>query len=181
MTLDVILYLIYSICNIQISLLNIEVIHELKGANEMMEYEVVTLPEKMIVGVSEVTGNQDPKMGEIIGELWNQLYQGGLYQRIQNKKTPYSIGLYSDYTEDKYCVTVGCEAEQAGNESLSMKRLPAGKYAKFAVHGNVVTAVQDAWTEIWKMDLPRSYTGDYEEYVSSEMEQADINIYIALM
>ena len=146
----------------------------------MIEYEVVALPERTVVGVSAVTGNQDPDMGRIIGDLWNRLYEGGVYNQIPNKKNGYSIGLYSDYQEDQYCVTVGCEVTKEGNEELSKKVLPAGKYAKFSIHGNVVTAVQEAWTEIWKMDLPRSFTGDYEEYISSEMEQAEINIYIAL-
>jgi predicted transcriptional regulator YdeE len=41
-------------------------------------------------------------------------------------------------------------------------------------------AVAEAWEEIWKMDLERSFTGDFEEYLNSDWENADIDIYIAL-
>ncbi len=42
------------------------------------------------------------------------------------------------------------------------------------------TAVAKAWDEIWKIDLDRSFTGDFEEYLNSDFENADIDIYIAL-
>ncbi len=42
------------------------------------------------------------------------------------------------------------------------------------------TAVAKAWDKIWKMDLDRSFTGDFEEYLNSDFENADIDIYIAL-
>lgn len=48
-----------------------------------MKYEIVNLEKKMVVGVSEVTGNDDPKMGEIIGGLWEKLYQGGVNAKIK--------------------------------------------------------------------------------------------------
>lgn len=37
-----------------------------------MEYKVVLLEEKAIVGLSAMTGNNDPDMGTIIGGLWNE-------------------------------------------------------------------------------------------------------------
>jgi predicted transcriptional regulator YdeE len=37
-----------------------------------------------------------------------------------------------------------------------------------------------AWGEIWKMDLDRSFTGDFEEYLTGDVENCDIDIYIAL-
>ncbi len=41
-------------------------------------------------------------------------------------------------------------------------------------------AVAEAWQTIWGMDLDRSFTGDFEEYLNSDWENADIDIYIAL-
>ena len=40
--------------------------------------------------------------------------------------------------------------------------------------------VAEAWNEIWKMDLNRSFTGDFEEYLNNDFDNSDINIYIAL-
>ena len=145
-----------------------------------MNYEIVTLAEKTVVGVSAVTGNNDPKMGEVISGLWEKLYQGGVNPTIKNKVNDHAIGLYSDYTEDQYCVTAGNEVSKAENDELTVKTIPAGKYAKFSVHGHMVTAVAEAWGEIWKLDLDRSFTGDFEEYLNSDWEEADIDIYIAL-
>ena len=35
-----------------------------------MNYEIVNLEQKTVVGVSAITGNADPKMGEVINGLW---------------------------------------------------------------------------------------------------------------
>lgn len=145
-----------------------------------MKYEVVNLEEKIVVGVSAVTSNDSPDMGAVIGGLWEKLYQGGINDKIKNKVNQYAIGLYSDYSGEKYTVTAGNEVSANENEDLSVKIIPAGKYAKFQIHGNMVTAVADAWNEIWNMNLERSFTGDFEEYLNSDWENADINIYIAL-
>ena len=63
-----------------------------------MNYENVYLEEKTIIGLSAVTGNSDPQMGEIIGGLWKNFYQNGIYDSIRNKVNEYAIGLYSHCT-----------------------------------------------------------------------------------
>lgn len=146
-----------------------------------MNYEIVNLDEKTIVGVSAVTNNNDPKMGEKIGQLWVDLYQGGVNQNIKNKVNDYAIGLYSDYQANgEYTVTAGNEVSKAENSEYVTKIIPAGKYAKFSVHGHMERAVAEAWGEIWKMELDRSFSGDFEEYLNSDFDNADIDIYVAL-
>lgn len=145
-----------------------------------MNYEVVNLEKKIITGVSATTSNSDPEMGKIIRGLWEKLYQGGVNAIIKNKVNEYAVGLYSDYTANSYCVTAGNEVSKAENPELTVKIIPAGKYAKFSVHGHMEKAVARAWEEIWKMNLDRSFTGDFEEYLNSDFENCDINIYIAL-
>jgi len=86
---------------------------------------------------------------------------------------------------DKKTITAKAFAERFAvskteNDELSVKIIPTGKYAKFSVHGHMEKAVAKAWGEIWKMDLDRSFTGDFEEYLTSDWENADIDIYIAL-
>ncbi|MBE6034790.1 GyrI-like domain-containing protein [Aminipila sp.] len=145
-----------------------------------MDYQVVTLKEKIVVGVSAVTSNSDPKMTETIENLWSKLYQEGVHESIKNKLNDYAIGLYSEYEGENYCVTAGNEVSKAENEELSVKVIPPGKYAKFSVHGHMQTAVVEAWNVIWQMDLDRSFTGDFEEYLNDDFENADIDIYVAL-
>lgn len=145
-----------------------------------MEYKIVNLEEKIVVGVSAVTGNNDPNMGKIIGGLWEKLYQGGINESIKNKVNEYAIGLYSDYEDDRYLVTVGNEVCKAQNEGLTVKKIPAGKYAKFSIEGPMEKAVAEAWSKIWQMDLDRSYKADFEEYLNSDFNNAKVDIYISL-
>lgn len=145
-----------------------------------MKYEIVNLEEKIVVGVSAITSNDDPNMGQVIGGLWEKLYQGGVNELIKNKKNEYAIGLYSDYENNKYCVTVGNEISRLENEELTVKKIPAGKYAKFSIEGDMQRAVGEAWNKIWKMDLDRSYKADFEEYLNSDYNNAKIDIYISL-
>ena len=145
-----------------------------------MKYEVVELNEKKVVGVSAVTSNSAPDMSAVIGGLWTKLYQGGVSEKIKNRVNEYAIGLYSDYSGDNYMITVGNEVSAVENDGLAVKIIPAGRYAKFSVHGNMVTDVVKAWGEIWNMDLGRSFTADFEEYLNSDFENADIDIYVSL-
>lgn len=145
-----------------------------------MNYEIVNLEEKIVVGVSAITGNNDINMGKTIGGLWEKLYQDGINETIKNKVNEYAIGLYSDYENDNYLVTVGNEVCKAENEGLTIKKIPAGKYAKFSIEGHMQKAVENTWNKIWQMDLDRSYEADFEEYLNSDFDNAKIDIYISL-
>ena len=142
-----------------------------------MNYEIVELKEKTIVGFAARTSNEDPQMGAIIGDLWKQLYTPENTEKIQNRVNAYAIGLYSDYDKEGYQVTAGFEVSDAeSGNGFTVKTIPAGRYAKFSVHGDMIEAVADSWKEIWETPLDRTFTGDFEEYLSQE----DINIYIAI-
>ncbi|HNX63614.1 MAG TPA: GyrI-like domain-containing protein [Oscillospiraceae bacterium] len=147
-----------------------------------MNYEIVNLEEKVIVGLTARTGNTNPDIQKIVGGLWQDFMGKGISDSLKNKANPYCVGLYTNYNfEDvTYDVTVGAEVSQNANPELSYKIIPAGKYAKFNIKGDVVRDVSNAWNEIWEMPLERTYTADFEEYLSNENGVADINIYIAL-
>ena len=142
-----------------------------------MNYEIVELKEKTIVGFAARTSNEDPQMGAIIGDLWKQLYTPENTEKIQNRVNSYAIGLYSNYDKEGYQVTAGFEVSDAENgNGFAVKTIPAGRYAKFSVHGDMIEAVANSWKEIWETSLDRTFTGDFEEYLSQE----DIDIYIAI-
>ena len=142
-----------------------------------MNYEIVELKEKTIVGFAARTSNEDPQMGAIIGDLWKQLYTPENTEKIQNRVNAYAIGLYSDYDKEGYQVTAGFEVSDAeSGNGFTVKTIPAGRYAKFSVHGDMIEAVANSWKEIWETPLDRTFTGDFEEYLSQE----EIDIYIAI-
>lgn len=150
-----------------------------------MEYEIVTLKEKIAVGISARTNNSSPDMGAVIGGLWNRFYNEGIYASIPDKANEKALGIYTDYAGDEkadYTAMAACEAtrQPQENEKYTVHRIPAGRYAKFIVHGDMVQAVADAWTEIWQMNLPRTFLSDFEEYQDDNMENATIHIYVGL-
>lgn len=150
-----------------------------------MNYEIVTLKEKTVVGIAAKTNNYDPNMGTVIGGLWNRFYGEKIYDSIPDKKNNKALGIYTDYEgdeKDNYTVLVACEVNStpANNNSLSVRKIPEGNYAKFVVKGDMYKAVADAWQKIWQMNLPRTFIYDFEEYQNDDMNNAEIHIYIGI-
>lgn len=151
-----------------------------------MNYEIVTLQEKTIVGITARTANTAPDMGAVIGGLWQQLFENELFFSIADKANDFAVGLYSGYSgsaHEEYDITVGCEVTRAGElpEGMVKKVIPQGRYAEFVVFGDQVKAVSGAWAEIWALPLMRSFTGDFEEYVSTDANgDCEVHIYVAL-
>lgn len=149
-----------------------------------MDYEIVTLQEKTVAGIAARTNNSAPDMGEVIGGLWNRFYTEGIYTGIPDKANEKALGLYTDYAGDEtgdYTVMVCCEVSQeSASTQYAVRKIPAGRYARFVVKGDMRTAVAGAWQEIWKMGLPRSFVCDFEEYQNDDMEHAEIHLYISL-
>ncbi|MBT9776073.1 AraC family transcriptional regulator [Clostridium sp. MCC353] len=150
-----------------------------------MTYEIVELAEKTVVGLEARTNNGDESMGMVIGGLWQKFYGAGIYEGIQDKTNGRSLGIYTEYEGDEtsdYTFLVACEVNRAEDmpEGTVVKTIPAGKYARFIVKGHVQKAVMEFWQELWKMDLPRAFGSDFEEYQDGDMENAEIHIYIGL-
>ncbi|MCI8668654.1 MAG: AraC family transcriptional regulator [Lachnospiraceae bacterium] len=161
-----------------------------------MNYEIVTLTAKTVLGIAARTNNQAPDMGMVIGGLWKRFYSEGIYAEIPGKVNNKALGIYTEYAgneREDYTVMTAYETELTEEEKdsvllecrkfakdIRMMTIPAGKYARFIVTGDMHQAVAAAWQEIWKMDLSRSFICDFEEYQNDDMEQAEIHIYIGL-
>ena len=149
-----------------------------------MDYEIVTLEEKIAAGLSARTNNGASNMGAVIGGLWNRFFNEGVYGAVPNKANGKALGIYTDYAGDEkadYTVMAACEVTQEPEAgTCALCRIPAGRYAKFVVHGDMVQAVAAAWQEIWQMNLPRTFQCDFEEYQDDSMDNAEIHIYIGL-
>lgn len=145
-----------------------------------MEYEIVNLEEKKAVGISAVTNNKSPEMPKIIGGLWDEFYKK-VYGEINDKANNKSIGMYHKYQPNgDYTVSI-CAEVNGTNQKYEVITIPSGKYAKFIVKGNVVTAVQEFWQKVWNMNLDRSFVCDFEEYqVGDDMDNMEIHMYISL-
>lgn len=153
-----------------------------------MKYEIVHLEEFSVAGLAARTNNASPDMGAVIGGLWNRFYSDGIYSSLPHKTTQKAMGIYTDYTQDEksdYTILTACEvSSDIPRDSLPsdvvIRRFPAATYAKFVVKGPMDTAVTQFWQELWTMDLPRTFICDFEEYQNSDMEQAEIHMYISI-
>lgn len=150
-----------------------------------MKYEIVNLQEKRVAGYAARTNNTAPEMRQIIGGLWQKFYSDKGYPVIPDKRNDKALGIYTDYVADEkedYTVLVACEVTDSAvvPKQFTVRTIPAGKYAKFIVRGNMITAVAAFWQELWQMELNRSFICDFEEYQNADCENAEIHIYIGL-
>ena len=150
-----------------------------------MNYEIVNLTEKTVVGLTARTNNAAPDMGTVIGGLWSRFFGDGIYTAIEQKANDKSLGIYTDYAgneNDDYSVVVACEVKAADAipEDTVVKKIPAGRYAEFKVRGHMQAAVAAFWQQLWDIKLPRSYECDFEEYQNCDPDNAVIHIYIGL-
>ncbi len=140
-----------------------------------MNYEIVKLPARKIVGIGVRTGNDAPDCSQKIGALWERV----LCKESAQKKY---YGLYTDYQwqDNSYLAVVGTEGTVCASDEVCIE-ISAGEYARFYFKGNVRTEIRAVWEKIWQMDLPRVYTVDFEEYLSCDAEgQGEVYIYVAL-
>jgi predicted transcriptional regulator YdeE len=148
-----------------------------------MEYEVVELKEAKVAGFAARTNNSAPDMGAVIGGLWQKFFAEGGYDALSGKVSGKAMGIYTDYENDEhgdYTVMTACVVDGDVPDSFETHVLPAGKYAKFIVRGNMVTAVGEFWQKLWEMKLDRTYVFDFEEYQNADPENCEIHIYIGI-
>lgn len=144
-----------------------------------MDYEIVNLKERTVAGLSAETNLNSPEASGVIGKLWERFY-GGTYTSLKGKVNERCMGLYTDYKQDGgYKVMVCCEVNTKEQDADTMV-IPAGKYAKFVIHGHIVTAVQEFWQKLWEMKLDRSFVCDFEEYQGGDMNDMEIHMYISI-
>lgn len=150
-----------------------------------MDYKIVNLDKKIVVGKSIITTNEKGQSMKDIGMMWNQFINEGVYNDVKNKINLKGIGLYTDYEGDHtkpYRFMCCAEVNESDNSNLETRTIDGGKYAKFVVKGDMVESVGKAWQEIWNMDLDRKFSYDFEHYHndSEDINNQIIDIYISL-
>jgi predicted transcriptional regulator YdeE len=149
-----------------------------------MDYTTVSLPPITIVGISARVSNERPQE---IGKLWQQFYAQGIADKIPDKKSENIYSAYIDYESDHtkpYTLVIGCEVNDAGSlpADLVCKTIPAAQYAVIPANGKQPEALIAAWQKVWKSDLPRTYSGDFDLYVSQGAgpEDLGVSLYVAI-
>lgn len=152
-----------------------------------MQYEIVKVPEKFLLGIGLKTTNENKRASKDIAKVWKEIWNKDTFLYIENKKNKFLYGLYTKYEGDytkPYYYYVCCEITDAVNtdEKMSVFSIPETKYAKFSIRGNYMESVEKLWNIIWKTELERKYTYDFELYHLDGETPDDqlLEIYIAI-
>jgi len=147
-----------------------------------------------MAGLATRTNNAAELSGKgKIGSVWESFLQPGMAARIPNKIGVDLIAVYSDYETDHtghytYLLGLPISSTEAQPRTLTVKHVPAGRYAVFTSNrGPIVKVVQETWQRIWSMSEKelggkRAFRSDYEIYDqrSADPENAQIDVYVGL-
>lgn len=149
----------------------------------------VKVEKATLIGLSlpTQTTNQNNQSATDCGNLWQQFETGNYLDRIPNKLSSDIYAVYhtydSDYTQP-YSYFIGCKVNPGTEipKGLATISLSEGTYLKIEAQGTMPDCVANAWKEIWKTDIPRAYTTDFEVYDerSKDWSNAEVDIYLSV-
>jgi predicted transcriptional regulator YdeE len=116
-----------------------------------------------------------------------RFFKDNIHAKIPNKINHNILALYTNYEGDHtkpYSWILGCEVSSLEEVPTRLvgKIIPASKYAVFTTQGRFPEGLIAAWQAVWKSNLPRSYTSDFEVYRSDfdPQKKPEVKIYIAI-
>ncbi|MCA6068076.1 GyrI-like domain-containing protein [Chryseobacterium sp. RG1] len=139
-----------------------------------------------VIGISVRTTNENEQAGKDIPVLWEKLMNENILSNIPNTidNTIYSI--YTDYEKDHtkpYTTVLGCKVESLDfiPEGMVGYSFDGGKYVKFTATGDLSkNLVINEWLKIWKMDVGRIFTADFEIYGEKAQNPTDAEVDILI-
>jgi predicted transcriptional regulator YdeE len=146
-------------------------------------YKIVQKTSFQIVGLALQTSNLSAAID--IPQFWDRIRDSDVLSTIPNKVSNDIFGLYTDYEGDHsagYTLIAGCEVGTVGKipRDMIVKTVPASAYAVFTTKGSFPQSVYETWQIIWHLNLPRTYTGDFEVYGEKFIKNSEVEIYIAI-
>jgi len=151
-----------------------------------MNYSIITLPAKYIIGITIRTAN-DGSAAQDIPALWQKFYQTNVLQNIPHKKSNEIFALYCNYEGDytqPYSVIIGCEVDSIEDIPADMvaQQIPASTYAVYKAPGPFPQELVKTWHTIWLSSLKRTYTGDFELYRTDfeATQNPEVDVYVAI-
>ena len=148
----------------------------------------VTIEPFKVIGIAVRTSNVNGQSGQDIGALWGKFMSEGIVDKIPNKLNTNVFSIYTNYEGDHmmpYDTILGCKVDSLDTipEGMVGQAFEGGSYGQFVSKGDLTKGVVfGTWSEIWKMDLERVYTADFEIYGEKAQNPADaeVDVLIAL-
>jgi predicted transcriptional regulator YdeE len=131
-----------------------------------MSYQLRGADGLVVIGISTRASNASP---EKIGDLWRRFHAQGNQKIVEARLDEAVYCVYCEYEGDAsqaYTVVVGCAVapDAAVPDGLKKIGIAAGRYAVFAVMGELPMGVFAAWSEVWATPLDRRYQADFDRY-----------------
>jgi len=141
-----------------------------------------------VIGIAVRTTNENGQSAQDIGKLWGKFMSEGIAQKIPNTVDTNVFSIYTNYQSDHtepYDTILGCKVSSLDDipEGMVGQSFEGGTYGKFISKGDLNKGVVfGTWSEIWKKDLDRVYTADFELYGerAQNPSDAEVDVLIAL-
>lgn len=122
-----------------------------------------------IVGISVRTTNQNQQSEKDIETLWKSFYANDFTTQIEDKISEDLYCVYTDYETDysgAYTTILGYQVKPGTipPSGLVRKIILRSSYQVFISEGPLPSSLQETWLNIWKSDLKRRYTADFDVY-----------------
>lgn len=148
----------------------------------------VTIEPFKVIGIAVRTTNENGQSAQDIGQLWGKFMSEGISGKIPNKIEETIFSIYTNYESDHtkpYDTILGCKVSSLANvpEGMVGQSIEGGTYGKFVSKGDLTKGVVfGTWTEIWKKDLDRVFTADFELYgeKAQNPKAAEVDVLVAL-
>ncbi len=148
----------------------------------------VNIESFQVIGIAVRTTNANGQAAKDIGALWGRFMGENIAAKIPNKLDQSVLSIYTNYEGDHtlpYDTILGCRVSSLEHipEGMVGQSFEGGSHVPFVSKGDLTKgAVYETWMEIWKADLNRKYTADFEVYgeKAQNPESAEVDIFVAV-
>jgi len=150
-----------------------------------MNYTLEEQKKKFFIGLALRTNNKECSIAMPAHKEW--FFKENILAKIPNQISGNILALYTDYEGDytkPYSWILGCEVSSLNEipQGLVGKEITESKYAVFTSVGEFPQGLIAAWQAVWKAELCRSYTSDFEVYHPDfhPQKNPEVKVYIAI-
>lgn len=140
-----------------------------------------------IVGMAVRTTNQNGQAEKDIRTLWENFYKDESLAKIEGKISEDLYCVYTDYEKDHsgaYTTILGYQMRPdiLPPSGCVRKIIVRSGYEVFISQGPLPSCVQQTWMNIWKSNLKRRYTADFDVYGphSKNPEYAIVRTFVSI-
>jgi predicted transcriptional regulator YdeE len=143
-----------------------------------------------VAGYKITTNNKDAMEKGTIGMAWEHFFEKGIFNKVPNKLDERIYAVYTNFEEwfsedsvnKNYDLIIGCKTSDPDGMAkwLNEVEIPEQNYSKYVAIWELPYSVVNTWEEIWKSDVKKNNTVDFEVYGynSQKGDDSEVDIYL---